>query len=184
VSDSWLVSVCQFRWKVLNLSQLQTWRGAVVDWYIYTLFWAVYTLFARLFYADWFSWSLRFFAKSLLQCWLQRGKENYAKGFVQPFNCISCGRFMLTVDGVSERTLMELAVLNTTYGQIARHVIWGSPAPRDITEWILTGLYDINWRSLSTTTHACTAKEACRRERLRRFEICRFPNVFNVFCTT
>jgi len=29
-------------------------------------------------------------------------------------------------------------VLNTTYGEIARHVIWGDAAIRDITNWMET----------------------------------------------
>jgi len=41
-------------------------------------------------------------------------------------------------DGKDERTLKELAVLNTTYGEIARHVIWGDMATRDITNWLET----------------------------------------------
>jgi len=37
-----------------------------------------------------------------------------------------------------QRSLKEMAILETTYGQIARHVIWGSKEVRDITNWIVT----------------------------------------------
>ncbi|XP_076801647.1 uncharacterized protein LOC143446067 isoform X2 [Clavelina lepadiformis] len=47
-------------------------------------------------------------------------------------------RYLKTWDGKEERSLKELAVLNTTYGQIARHVIWGDERVRDITDWIVT----------------------------------------------
>uniref|UniRef100_H2Y704 Alpha-1,4-N-acetylglucosaminyltransferase n=1 Tax=Ciona savignyi TaxID=51511 RepID=H2Y704_CIOSA len=46
-------------------------------------------------------------------------------------------RFMLAVDGTPERSLQELSVLNTTYGEIARYVIWQSSQIRDITEWMV-----------------------------------------------
>ena len=41
-----------------------------------------------------------------------------------------------------ERPLKQLAVLNTTYGEVARHVIWGNKLIRDVTDWIVT--CDIN----------------------------------------
>nr|CAB3262879.1 uncharacterized protein LOC100184557 [Phallusia mammillata] len=41
-------------------------------------------------------------------------------------------------DGVVERTLKELAVLQSTYGEVARHAIWGDARARDVTEWIVT----------------------------------------------
>ena len=41
-------------------------------------------------------------------------------------------RFRLKYDGKADRTLKELAVLNTTFGQISRHVIWGDERPRDL----------------------------------------------------
>ncbi|CAK8675119.1 unnamed protein product [Clavelina lepadiformis] len=47
-------------------------------------------------------------------------------------------RFMPVFDGRHERTLKELAVLNTTYGEISRHVIWGDSSFKDITDWILS----------------------------------------------
>ncbi|XP_076802206.1 uncharacterized protein LOC143446456 isoform X1 [Clavelina lepadiformis] len=47
-------------------------------------------------------------------------------------------RYLKTWDGKEERSLKELAVLNTTYGQIARHVIWGDERVRDVTDWIVT----------------------------------------------
>jgi len=46
-------------------------------------------------------------------------------------------RFMPHVDGTAERTLMELAVLNTTYGEIARHVFWDSKDFHSVKEWLL-----------------------------------------------
>ena len=41
-------------------------------------------------------------------------------------------RFRLKFDGKADRTLKELGVLNTTFGQISRHVIWGDERPRDL----------------------------------------------------
>ena len=38
------------------------------------------------------------------------------------------------MDGVEERTMEELAVLNTTYGEVARHVIWGHYRTLDLTK--------------------------------------------------
>ena len=52
--------------------------------------------------------------------------------------CFLFCRFKRSFDGKYERTLKELAILNTTYGQIARHIIWGDEKPRDITNWIIT----------------------------------------------
>ncbi|XP_002122051.2 uncharacterized protein LOC100184557 [Ciona intestinalis] len=46
-------------------------------------------------------------------------------------------RFMINVDGTPERSLQELSVLNTTYGEIARYVLWKDPKIRDITEWMV-----------------------------------------------
>ena len=45
---------------------------------------------------------------------------------------------MEKLTGKKERSLKELAILNTTYGEIVRHVIWGNKAARDITDWIVT----------------------------------------------
>lgn len=39
-------------------------------------------------------------------------------------------------DGKDERSLVELAGLNTTYGQVASYVIWGDESPRNITDLI------------------------------------------------
>nr|CAB3262881.1 uncharacterized protein LOC100184557 [Phallusia mammillata] len=47
-------------------------------------------------------------------------------------------RFMKDLDGKTERPLKELAVLNTTYGEVARHAIWGNYRGRDVTNWIVT----------------------------------------------
>ena len=38
-------------------------------------------------------------------------------------------------DGKKERTLKELAVLDSTYGEIARYVLWGDAGTRDTSEW-------------------------------------------------
>ena len=46
-------------------------------------------------------------------------------------------RYMLHEDGVEERSLKQIAILNTTYGEIARFVLWGSPEQHDITNWVL-----------------------------------------------
>jgi len=46
-------------------------------------------------------------------------------------------RFMKLVDGTNERSLFELSVLNTTYGEIARFIFWDDPKIRDISDWIL-----------------------------------------------
>ena len=43
---------------------------------------------------------------------------------------------MIKFDGKKERTLKELAVLNSTYGEIARFIIWGDSEPRDVSDWI------------------------------------------------
>nr|XP_039252113.1 uncharacterized protein LOC120329532 [Styela clava] len=45
-------------------------------------------------------------------------------------------RFMRALDGTPERSLRELAILNTTYGEISRFILWGSKEPRDITDWV------------------------------------------------
>lgn len=45
---------------------------------------------------------------------------------------------MASYDGTRERPLKELAVLNTTFGEVARHVIFGDKEVRDITNWIVT----------------------------------------------
>nr|CAB3262880.1 uncharacterized protein LOC100184557 [Phallusia mammillata] len=45
-------------------------------------------------------------------------------------------RFMLSMEGTQERNLKELSILNTTYGQIARYVIWDDERPRDISDLI------------------------------------------------
>lgn len=42
---------------------------------------------------------------------------------------------MWSLDGTEERSLKELAVLNTTYGEIARYVLFGDKRARDITDW-------------------------------------------------
>ena len=42
-----------------------------------------------------------------------------------------------TYDSKEERTLKELAILNSTYGEISRHIIWGNKNPRDISDWIV-----------------------------------------------
>jgi len=47
-------------------------------------------------------------------------------------------RFLPSYEGKHDRPLKQLAVLNTTYGEIARHVIWGDAAIRDVTNWIDT----------------------------------------------
>ena len=35
-------------------------------------------------------------------------------------------------EGNRDRTLKELAVLNTTFGQMSRHIIWGDEQPRNL----------------------------------------------------
>ena len=45
---------------------------------------------------------------------------------------------MEELSGKKEWSLKELAVLNTTYGEIVRHVVWGNKEARDITDWIVT----------------------------------------------
>ena len=35
------------------------------------------------------------------------------------------------------RTILQFAVLNTSYGEVARHVLWGNPEQKDISPWIL-----------------------------------------------
>ena len=42
------------------------------------------------------------------------------------------------MDGTKERPLKQLAVLGTTYGDVARHVIWGDKRERNVTDWIVT----------------------------------------------
>jgi len=37
-------------------------------------------------------------------------------------------------DGRDERSLVELADLNTTYGQVARYVVWGDESPRNVAD--------------------------------------------------
>ena len=38
---------------------------------------------------------------------------------------------MTSVDGADERSMEEVSLLNTTYGEITRHVIWGDYHMRD-----------------------------------------------------
>jgi len=45
---------------------------------------------------------------------------------------------MEKMDGTKERPLKQLAVLGTTYGDVARHAIWGDKRERDVTDWIVT----------------------------------------------
>ena len=50
------------------------------------------------------------------------------------FLCFSS--FKITYDGKSERSLKELAVLDSSYGEIARYIIWGDPSQRLIIDWV------------------------------------------------
>jgi len=45
---------------------------------------------------------------------------------------------MASIDGTTERPLKQPAVLGTTYGDVARHAIWGGKRERDVTDWIVT----------------------------------------------
>ena len=45
---------------------------------------------------------------------------------------------MKDYDGKKERSLKELAVLDSTYGEIARYVLWGDEKIKDITNWMYT----------------------------------------------
>ena len=36
-----------------------------------------------------------------------------------------------------QRTIAQFAQLDTTYGEIARHVLWGSTSKKDVTPWVL-----------------------------------------------
>lgn len=40
------------------------------------------------------------------------------------------------------RTLSQFALLETTYGELARHVLWGSPSLKDVGSWILHPDFD------------------------------------------
>jgi len=55
---------------------------------------------------------------------------------VKPANLLTNYKFKeLHADKYS---LKELAVLQSTYGEIARHVIWGVSTTRHITDWLVT----------------------------------------------
>ena len=36
-----------------------------------------------------------------------------------------------------QRTIPQMAVLNSTYGEVARHALWGDSAVKDVTPWVL-----------------------------------------------